>query len=226
MGAPDETKQPITETKERAPTKARGAEQQAIKKVNPPAEIPKEKAAVIAPDPSAPGREQVPESRASTPPLDQVGEGRVEERPEKVAVPRIQGLSYAEAKKRVEAAGLVLKTARNSPVGLVKGQNPAAGSFVKRGEVVLVTLTPDPLPPPAMIPVPNVCGLTGAKNTQIQLQRAGLAFAAYRVVNGKPIVIAPQNYNQLEKFKVVKQRPLSGASVPAGTCVECIFEAP
>jgi beta-lactam-binding protein with PASTA domain len=219
---PDETKQPTTETKERidAPTKAKGAEQEIIKRIDPPAEIPikgKEGGSVITPDPSAPGRVQVPESRK---PLVEF------QRPENVAVPKIQGLSYAEAKKRVEAAGLVLRTTRNSETGLVKGQTPAAGSFVKRGEVVLVTLTPGPLPPPAAIQVPNVTGMTGAKKVEMLLKQAGLTFAAYRVVNGKRILIAPQNYNQLEKFKVVKQRPMSGASVPGGTCVECTFEAP
>jgi hypothetical protein len=223
----DNTKTPITETKEEigtpAPSPAKAnAEQENIKKrallQKTPVGTPDtgDKGVVIfPPGPSVPSRAQVPDSR------EPVAESK---KPEQVAVPKIQGLSYAEAKKRVEAAGLVLKTVRNSETGLVKSQTPAAGSLAKQGEVVLATLTPDV--PLAAVQVPNVCGMTGAKNVELLLTQAGLTFAAYRVVNGKRILIAPQAYNQLEKYKVVKQHPLQGASVPSRTCIECTFEAP
>ncbi len=221
---PDGTGPPFANAKKRVeaarpmPTTGKDAEQGTVKGNPPPAgNSDKGGREVVIPDPPAPGQVQAPDSRKP---------GVDSQQHELVAIPRIEGLSYAEAKKRVEAAGLVLKPARNRENGLVKGQNPAAGTLVKRGDGVLVTLTPEPSPPTAMVQVPNVCGIMGPRKVDMSLKRAGLALAAYRMVNGKRILIPSQNYDQLGKLKVVKQRPLFGASVPGGTIIECIFEAP
>jgi hypothetical protein len=221
---PDEKGRQLAGAKERTeavgpmPTTGNDSEQGTVKGNPPPAGPPATGGReVVTPDPPAPGKVQAPNVRKP---------GVDSQKHELVAVPKIEGLSYADAKKRVEAVGVVLKPARNRENGLVKGQNPAAGTLVKRGDAVLVTLTLEPSPPTALVQVPNVCGVMGAENVDILLKRAGLALAAYRMVNGKRILIAPQNYDQLGKFKVVKQRPLFSASVPGGTFIECIFEAP
>jgi beta-lactam-binding protein with PASTA domain len=146
-------------------------------------------------------------------------------KPEPVIVPQIVGLPYAAAKKRIEAAGLVLKPAQGPENALVKRQAPAAETLVKRGEIVMATLSSETSPTPVLSRVPNLLGVTGAENAGKILKQAGLDFSAYRIVDGKRILIVPKDYPQLENLKVIQQLPGQGKLVSGRTCVECIFAA-
>jgi beta-lactam-binding protein with PASTA domain len=144
---------------------------------------------------------------------------------ERVVVPQVVGLSYAAAKKRIAAAGLVLKPAQGPETTLVKRQAPAAETLVKRGDMIMVTLNTETSSAPALLRVPNLLGVTGAENAGKILKQAGLEFAAYRIVDGKRVLIVPKNYAQLVNLKVVQQSPAQGTLVPGRTCVECILAA-
>jgi hypothetical protein len=146
-------------------------------------------------------------------------------KPDSVMVPQIVGLPYATAKKRIEAAGLVLKPAQGPENALVKRQAPAAETLVKRGEVIMATLSSETSPTPGLSRVPNLLGVTGAENAGKILKQAGLDFAAYRIVDGRRVLIVPKNYPQLENLKVTQQLPAQGTLVAGLTCVECVFAA-
>ncbi|HEV3145332.1 MAG TPA: PASTA domain-containing protein [Gemmataceae bacterium] len=169
--------------------------------------------------PMAPLKQPVPEIAPL--PKGPIGDT---EKPVQVAVPQVVGLSFDEAKKSVEAAGLVLKSA-DFPIGsLVVGQLPSAGAMMTRGGTVVVSFGPTAVSPVLRALVPDICGVVGADKASARLRQAGLELAAYNMIDGRRTLVLPKNYNQLAQCKVMQQTPPAKSSVAPGTVIECTFE--
>jgi serine/threonine-protein kinase len=58
--------------------------------------------------------------------------------PPVVTIPSVKDLSLAEAAAALQSAGLTVSGTQGSPLGKVKGTNPAAGTVVRRGTAVVI----------------------------------------------------------------------------------------
>lgn len=116
---------------------------------------------------------------------------------ESVPVPNVLGLKVDEARRVVEAAGLVLGTSRST--GRVTDQQPAAQSLVSRESTVTVSLDTG-------VTVPNLLGLTVDEARQAA-EQAGLVLDTPTATG-----------------RVIGQRPRAGRSVARGKVVTVTVE--
>jgi penicillin-binding protein 1A len=128
--------------------------------------------------------------------------------PSSVAVPEVAGLVEAEAKARLEAAGLVMagepRASRDQPAGAVVDQNPAAGALAAPGSTVTVTVSTGP---PRTVTVPGVLGRSVDEVARV-LQEAGL---------GVEVVVAEPDGGQGGRpGRVWKQEPGAGSTLDEG----------
>ncbi len=128
--------------------------------------------------------------------------------PSSVAVPEVAGLVEAEAKARLEAAGLVMagepRASRDQPAGAVVDQNPAAGALAAPGSTVTVTVSTGP---PRTVTVPGVLGRSVDEVAQV-LQEAGLAVEV--------VVAEPDGGQSGRPGRVWKQEPGAGGTLDEG----------
>jgi penicillin-binding protein 1A len=131
--------------------------------------------------------------------------------PSSVAVPEVAGLVEAEAKARLEAAGLVMagepRSSRDQPAGAVVDQNPAAGALAAPGSTVTVTVSTGP---PRTVTVPGVLGRSVDEVAQV-LQAAGLAVEV--------VVAEPDGGQSGRPGRVWKQEPGAGGTLDEGQSV-------
>jgi beta-lactam-binding protein with PASTA domain/predicted Ser/Thr protein kinase len=126
-------------------------------------------------------------------------------------VPDVRGLSVADARVAIEAAGLKVgnidpKPDDTVPAGQVVSTDPAFGTAAPKGQIVDITVSGGP----ARVKVPSVVGLTEA-DAIAALQTAGFEVAL-------PIVRA---YNpDFDPGTVFEQIPLANSSAPKGSPVQ------
>jgi penicillin-binding protein 1A len=142
------------------------------------------------------------------PPLEPAAPPLPAAAPSSVAVPEVAGLTEAEAKARLEAAGLALaaepRASRDRPAGAVVDQNPAAGVLAAPGSTVTVTVSTGP---PRVVTVPAVLGQTVDEVVKA-LAGAGL---------GAEVVVAePDGGQHARPGRVWKQEPGAGATLDEG----------
>ncbi len=122
-------------------------------------------------------------------------------KPQHVAVPRLAGLTYAEAALRLDALGLLMQSQGSG--AQVVAQSPAPGGGVAPGTTVAVQLGGSKEP----AGVPDVLGLT------VQQADAALAARGYRLVPSGSGVAA-------------EQKPAPGTALGSGQSVKVVFTAP
>jgi penicillin-binding protein 1A len=142
------------------------------------------------------------------PPLEPATAPAEPARPSSVAVPEVGGLAEAEAKARLEAAGLVMATesraSRDRPAGAVVEQNPGAGALAAPGSTVTVAMSTGP---PRAVSVPAVLGRTVDEVVRA-LQDAGLV--------AEVVVAEPDGGQGARPGRVWKQEPGAGATLDEG----------
>jgi beta-lactam-binding protein with PASTA domain len=122
----------------------------------------------------------------------------------KVGVPSVVGATYADAKARLTAAGLVIHT-QGDVRGTIRSQSPAAGTEVAKGSTVTVVFQA----PVTKVRVPNLVGASYA-NARAGLERAGLVLHGQGDMRGT----------------VRSQSPAAGTEVTKGSTVTVVFQAP
>jgi penicillin-binding protein 1A len=131
--------------------------------------------------------------------------------PSSVAVPEVGGLPEAEAKARLESAGLAMATEpranRDQPVGAVVEQSPGAGALAVPGSTVTVSVSTGP---PRTVSVPAVLGHTVDEVVRA-LQEAGLV--------AEVVVAEPEGGQGARSGRVWKQEPGAGATLDEGQAV-------
>jgi penicillin-binding protein 1A len=142
-----------------------------------------------------------PPLEPATPPLEPPA-------PSSVAVPEVGGLPEAEAKARLEAAGLAMatepRTSRDQPAGSVVEQNPGAGALAAPGSTVTVVVSTGP---PRAVSVPAVLGRTVDEVVRA-LAEAGLV---------AEVVVAEPDGGQVGRpGRVWKQEPGAGTTLDEG----------
>lgn len=128
--------------------------------------------------------------------------------PSSVAVPEVGGLPEAEAKARLEAAGLVMasepRASRDRPAGAVVEQNPGAGALAARGSTITVAVSTGP---PRTITVPGVLGRSVDEVVRV-LSEAGLT--------AEVVVAEPDGGQRSRPGLVWKQEPGAGTTLDEG----------
>ena len=125
--------------------------------------------------------------------------------PGRSEVPRVVGLSAARALVRLQAAGFkgrTVKAASRRPRDQVLEQSPAAGTELKNGSVVVLTISKGP----RTSTVPSVVGITEAS------ARSTLEGLGYEVAVTKVQSTQPRGF-------VVSQKPAAGTRAAKGTTV-------
>jgi eukaryotic-like serine/threonine-protein kinase len=120
-------------------------------------------------------------------------------------VPRVVGLSAAQALVRLQAAGLkgrTVKVASRRPKDQVLEQSPAPGTELKKDSVVVLTTSKGP----RTGTVPSVVGVTEA-SARSTLEGSGYKVAVTRIQSSQPRGI------------VVTQEPTAGTPAAKGTVV-------
>jgi penicillin-binding protein 1A len=142
------------------------------------------------------------------PPLEPAAPPAEPPPPSSVAVPEVGGLPEAEAKARLEAAGLVMapesRASRDQPAGAVVEQNPGAGALAAPGSTVTVAVSTGP---PRSVSVPGVLGRTVDEVVRT-LQEAGLV--------AEVVVAEPDGAQGTRPGRVWKQEPGEGATLDEG----------
>ena len=87
--------------------------------------------------------------------------------PQLVRVPRVVGLTVADAEAKVSALGLVLRVTSGDG-DVVASQSPATGSMVGVGHAIRITIKPAVVAPP-LIPVPDPAGEQAAPARSAEL---------------------------------------------------------
>ena len=144
-----------------------------------------------------------------------------------VTVPRVVGLTEAQATAKLDALGLRSRISRipsTKPAGLVISQVPAQGTTAQRGSVVGMNVSDGPAttttstkpttttntttttPTPTGASVPNIVGM-GQSQAIARLQAAGFRVDSYPAASNRP------------RGLVVTQRPPAGARAPRGSLV-------
>ncbi|MDQ3946687.1 MAG: PBP1A family penicillin-binding protein [Actinomycetota bacterium] len=128
--------------------------------------------------------------------------------PSSVAVPEVGGLPEAEARARLEAAGLVMasepRTSRDQAAGAVVEQSPGAGALAAPGSTVTVSVSTGP---PRAVSVPAVLGRTVDEVVRA-LQEAGLV--------AEVVVAEPDDGMSTRPGRVWKQEPSAGTTLDEG----------
>jgi len=127
--------------------------------------------------------------------------------PAPVLVPSLQGETIVSATALLAKVGLKLDVADEvyddaSKAGQIISTNPAAGSQVKKGTTLAVTVSKGP----SLIPVPNVVGM-GADKAVATLRAAG-----FQVIKHNRLGVVVFN-------SVYSQNPASGISAPRGSSI-------
>jgi eukaryotic-like serine/threonine-protein kinase len=133
--------------------------------------------------------------------------------PELVAVPSVIGLSRDSAEAQISDAGMVpavQEIESEEPEGEVIGQDPSAGTELRRGSTVTITVSTGI----EQVVVPDVVGL-GAGDAERQLRAEGLS-----PVQRETEVTEPGQDGQ-----VIDQRPGAGVEVEPGRQVVLIVGA-
>ncbi len=122
-------------------------------------------------------------------------------------LPSVVGLGMTEARRRLEAMGVVVRTEGNTG-GRVTGQVPAAGTAVKRGDTVVLKFGA----PGGIVTVPDVRGLSPAQARQ-RLQAAGLGMRSAGGGNGAVTSQSPAAGSKAARGSevVVRSTPGGGA---------------
>jgi len=124
--------------------------------------------------------------------------------PELVAVPAVIGLSRDSAEAQISGAGLVpavQEAESEEPEGEVISQDPSAGSELRLGSTVTITVSTGI----EQVVVPDVVGI-GAGDAERQLRAEGLV-----PVRREQEVAEPD-----EDGRVIDQRPAAGVEVDSG----------
>jgi serine/threonine-protein kinase len=136
--------------------------------------------------------------------------------PKYVPVPRVAGLSPAEAGRRLTAAGLSAKKGQAvydaAPAGSVVSSSPVPGTRVRTGSAVTLTTSRGPRP----VAVPSVRGLPAASAAG-RLRSAGLSVA----YGPSRFDDRPDPSAVVAAGRVLAQTP-SGGTVPAGSTVRLV----
>lgn len=105
---------------------------------------------------------------------------------------------------------------RNYPVGAVVSQSPDAGTELRRGSRIMLSLNPRPTPTPQPTPVtvPDVRGLSYGEANSV-LTKEQLRITATSNPSGN-----------ISDFRVTGQRPLPGGLLPIGETVFVTIEPP
>jgi beta-lactam-binding protein with PASTA domain len=132
---------------------------------------------------------------------------------EGVVVPPLTGLRTVQARKLLEAKGLMLMVTeqREDPKvaeGLIASQVPMEGSKVKPGAEVRVVVSKGS----SQVPVPPLANLTVAAATQV-LASAGLKVG--------PVTRQPDD--KVQKDQIVSSTPASGAQAAKGSAITLIL---
>jgi eukaryotic-like serine/threonine-protein kinase len=133
--------------------------------------------------------------------------------PELVAVPSVIGLSRDSAEAQISDAGLVpavQEQESEEPEGEVISQDPSAGSELRRGSTVTITVSTGV----EMVVVPDVVGI-GAGDAERQLRAEGLA----------PVRRETEVSDPAEDGQVIDQRPAAGVEVERGREVVIVVGA-
>jgi beta-lactam-binding protein with PASTA domain len=123
----------------------------------------------------------------------------------KLAVPNVVGLPVATAVKKLEAAGLGSNQRvvfASAPPGRVTAERPAAGTAVKKGSTVALTVSRGP----QRVSVPNVVGRR-RDDAIARLRSAGFHAAVFSVPSTQP------------RGFVVAQNPQAASKAPKGSRV-------
>lgn len=130
--------------------------------------------------------------------------------PATVKVPKVVGLQQGPAQRRLNRAGLrsrVVYVTSQSPAGQVVSQTPSAGSSVKRGSRVRISVSLGPNSPATTV-VPDVIG-NDQQSATTKLQNAGFTVQVIQVPVTDPSQIG----------KVVDEQPGGGSRAPTGSQV-------
>ena len=126
-------------------------------------------------------------------------------RDEKTVVPKVVGLTEAQARTRLAEAELEMDVDRrpsNEQAGIVFGQSPGQGAQLNEGQTVEVLVSSEL----TQVPVPNVIGLKEAEATE-RLEAAKFEVNVERVFAAAPV------------GEVVDQQPKSGERAATGSAV-------
>jgi beta-lactam-binding protein with PASTA domain len=137
----------------------------------------------------------------------QVAKPRPPAQPTTIDVPRLTGLDVVDARARLRDLGLrstVTKVESPKPAGTVVDQSPSAGSALRRGETVALTVSSGPAP----VAVPDVVGLD-EQSAREQLEAAGFEVTTLDEPTSDPA----------EDGQVVGQSPSAGTERKPGTLV-------
>jgi eukaryotic-like serine/threonine-protein kinase len=130
-----------------------------------------------------------------------------------VPAPSVQGLAVTAAARRVNTAGLrptLTYVDSTEPAGVVVEQSPAAGTSLRKGAPVRLSVSNGP-DPAAAVAVPNV--VHKAQSTAATIVRqAGL----------KVLVLFRKTTNAGQDGLVLEQQPAPGTSIPGGSYVALI----
>ena len=134
---------------------------------------------------------------------------------ESVAVPPLAGMTIAEAAEALKDIGLTA-TYQDDSAELVTAQIPVAGQAAVKGSGVLLytadtsaEYSTEGEDEPELVTVPDVSGMTRLKASDTLK------------ANGLKILIYPEN----QTGKAIRQSPMAGESVPAGTEVLVEFSS-
>jgi eukaryotic-like serine/threonine-protein kinase len=133
--------------------------------------------------------------------------------PELVAVPSVIGLSRDSAEAQISEAGMVPAVQEQEspePEGEVIGQDPSAGTELRRGSTVTITVSTGI----EQVVVPDVVGL-GAGDAERQLRAEGLS----------PVRRETEVTEPAQDGQVIDQRPGAGVEVEPGRQVVIIVGA-
>ncbi|HEV3379098.1 MAG TPA: Stk1 family PASTA domain-containing Ser/Thr kinase [Thermoleophilaceae bacterium] len=133
--------------------------------------------------------------------------------PELVAVPSVIGLSRDSAEAQISEAGMVPAVQEQEspePEGEVIGQDPSAGTELRRGSTVTITVSTGI----EQVVVPDVVGL-GAGDAERQLRAEGLS----------PVRRETEVTDPAQDGQVIDQRPGAGVEVEPGRQVVLIVGA-
>ena len=127
--------------------------------------------------------------------------------PAPVTIPAISGQSVATATHTLARFGLKLDVAHEiyddaSLAGQIITTNPSAGSLVKKGTTVKVTVSKGP----SLVPVPNVVGMP------TDAAKAALKAQGFTVITHNRLGVVVFN-------SVYSQDPAGGTSVPRGSTI-------
>jgi eukaryotic-like serine/threonine-protein kinase len=133
--------------------------------------------------------------------------------PELVAVPSVIGLSRDSAEAQISEAGMVPAVQEQEspePEGEVIGQDPSAGTELRRGSTVTITVSTGI----EQVVVPDVVGL-GAGDAERQLRAEGLS----------PVRRETEVTEPAQDGQVIDQRPGAGVEVEPGRQVVVVVGA-